>query len=86
MNLTYLIATTEQFLKLAFDQLNEEERQAMKNAGTIFPMPHNPPAWVASESTWDEAKKSVRKEWNKYDEPWSVVADLYFKMGGKKKK
>lgn len=35
------------------------------------------------EATWKRAKKSVKKYWNKYDEPWAVVYDVYRKMGGK---
>lgn len=42
----------------------------------------NPPEWVASESTWERAKKSVEKNWEGYDEPWAVVAHVYKQMGG----
>lgn len=35
---------------------------------------------------WNRAKKSVKKYWNKYDEPWAVVYDVYRKMGGKPQK
>ena len=38
------------------------------------------------EKTWKRAKKSVKKYWKKYDEPWAVVYDVYKKMGGKPKK
>ena len=36
-----------------------------------------------NEKIWNRAKKSVKKYWNKYDEPWAVVYDVYRKMGGK---
>ncbi len=49
-------------------------------------LPHNPPGAIASEKIWDKAKKSVKKYWKKYDEPWAVVYDVYRKMGGKPKK
>lgn len=49
-------------------------------------LPHNPPSTIASEKIWDKAKKSVKKYWKKYEEPWAVVYDVYRKMGGKKKK
>lgn len=49
-------------------------------------LPHNPPGTIASEKTWDRAKKSVKKYWKKYKEPWAVVFDVYRKMGGKLKK
>jgi hypothetical protein len=48
--------------------------------------PHNPPGAIASEKTWNKAKKAVKKYWKKYDEPWAVVYDVYRKMGGKPKK
>lgn len=38
------------------------------------------------EKTWKRAKKTVKKYWNKYDEPWAVVYDVYRKMGGGKPK
>lgn len=38
------------------------------------------------EKIWNRAKKSVKKYWNKYDEPWAVVYDVYRKMGGKPQK
>lgn len=42
----------------------------------------NPPAWVASEATWEEAKKAVEPTWDNYDDPWAVVAHVYEQMGG----
>jgi hypothetical protein len=38
------------------------------------------------EKVWKRAKKTVKKYWKKYDEPWAVVYDVYRKMGGKPKK
>lgn len=49
-------------------------------------LPHNPPGAIASEKTWNKAKKAVKKYWKKYKEPWAVVYDVYRKMGGKPKK
>lgn len=38
------------------------------------------------EKVWKRAKKTVKKYWKKYDEPWAVVYDVYRKMGGSIKK
>lgn len=38
------------------------------------------------EKIWNRAKKTVKKYWKKYDEPWAVVYDVYRKMGGKAQK
>lgn len=38
------------------------------------------------EKIWNRAKKTVKKYWKKYDEPWAVVYDVYRKMGGKSQK
>jgi hypothetical protein len=48
----------------------------------------NPPAWVADEDIWEKAKEAVDPEGDgadKYDEPYAVVAQVYFNMGGTKK-
>lgn len=67
--------------------VDEETRKEIKNNGTNPTYkPHNPPGQIASEKTWDRAKKAVKKYWKKYDEPWAVVYDVYRKMGGKPKK
>jgi hypothetical protein len=67
--------------------ITDEERRLIKENGTDPTFkPHNPPGSVASEKTWDKAKKAVKKYWKKYDEPWAVVFDVYQKMGGKTKK
>jgi hypothetical protein len=47
---------------------------------------HNPPNSVASEKTWNRAKKAVKKHWKKYDELWAVIHYVYQQMGGKPKK
>jgi hypothetical protein len=41
---------------------------------------------AVDEKIWNRAKKTVKKYWKKYDEPWKVVVDVYRKMGGKFKK
>lgn len=49
----------------------------------------NNPALDANEldeKIWNRAKKTVKKYWKKYDEPWAVVYDVYRKMGGKSQK
>lgn len=67
--------------------ITKEERQAIKDCGTNPTLkPHNPPGSIASEKTWDKAKKAVKKYWKKYDEPWAVVYHVYRNMGGKPKK
>jgi hypothetical protein len=73
------------------DWIDEETRQEIKQNGKKeeykpFDKSHNPPGAVASEKTWNRAKKSVKKYWKNYDEPWAVVYDVYRKMGGKPKK
>src|SRR5574337_1299641 len=69
------------------DWITPEERTLIKENGTDPTFkPHNPPASISSEKTWDKAKKAVKKYWKKYDEPWAVVYDVYRKMGGKPKK
>lgn len=66
---------------------SEEERRLIKENGTDPTFkPHNPPGSIASEKTWDKAKKAVKKYWKKYDEPWAVVYSVYENMGGKPKK
>ena len=63
--------------------VDEETRQEIKNnSKNPKYLPHNPPGAIASEKTWDKAKKAVKKYWKKYDEPWAVVYDVYRKMGG----
>lgn len=67
--------------------VDEETRKEIKNNGKNDKyLPHNPPGAIASEKTWDKAKKAVKKYWKKYKEPWAVVYDVYRKMGGKPKK
>ena len=38
------------------------------------------------EKVWKRAKKTVKKYWGKYKEPWAVVCSVYTKMGGKPQK
>jgi hypothetical protein len=67
--------------------ITEEERKLIKENGTNPTFkPHNPPASVASEKTWDRAKKVTKKYWKNYKEPWAVVYHVYKNMGGKKPK
>lgn len=67
--------------------ITPEERQAIKDCGTEPTLkPHNPPSSVASEKTWDRAKKVTKKYWKNYKEPWAVVYSVYRKMHGKPKK
>lgn len=66
-------------------ELTEDELGRLKGWGTSLEVEGNPPAWVANESIWDKAKKQVKENWSEYDEPYAVVADVYFKMGGEKK-
>ena len=67
--------------------ITEEERRLIKDNGTDSTFkPHNPPASVASEKTWDRAKKVTKKYWKNYKEPWAVVYHVYRQMHGKPKK
>ena len=73
------------------DWIDEQSRQEILDNGKSeeyipFDKSHNPPSTIRSEKIWDRAKKSVKKYWKKYDEPWAVVYDVYKKMGGKPKK
>jgi hypothetical protein len=69
------------------DWITEEERKLIKENGTDPTFkPHNPPASVASEKTWDRAKKVTKKYWKNYKTPWAVVYHVYQQMGGKKPK
>lgn len=73
------------------DWIDEQTRQEIIENGTKeeyipFDKSHNPPGAVASEKTWNRAKKAVKPYWKKYKEPWAVVMDVYQKMGGKSKK
>lgn len=45
-------------------------------------MSRNPPSWVKDEDTWQEAKDQVEPYWDRYDDPWAVVAYVYKQMGG----
>lgn len=42
----------------------------------------NPASWVGDEDIWEKAKAAVEPDWDKYDEPYAVVASVYQKMGG----
>lgn len=44
------------------------------------------PSWVADPSIWLRAKKQIKKYWDKYEEPYGAVVNVYKMMGGKKKK
>lgn len=69
------------------DWLDARERALIKiNGKDTEYWPHNPPASITSEKTWDKAKKAVKKYWKKYDEPWAVVFSVYKNMGGNTKK
>ena len=40
---------------------------------------------AVDEKIWNRAKKTVKKYWKKYDEPWKVVMFVYKKMLKNKK-
>lgn len=44
------------------------------------------PKWVADPKIWDKAEKAVDKKKYKGDRYYKIVSDVYFNMGGKKKK
>lgn len=62
----------------------EETIAKMREASPESPegMKPNPPVWVTSEATWNRAKEAVRKYWDRYSEPWAVVAHVYNNMMG----
>ncbi len=41
------------------------------------PYTKNPPSWVTDEEAWERAYESVEPYWERYDEPWAVVAFVY---------
>jgi hypothetical protein len=63
-------------------QLDGGAQQQLKEWGTATEVEGNPPAWVGDEATWERAKEAVEKHWENYDEPYAVVAHVYFNMGG----
>jgi hypothetical protein len=73
------------------DWLDEQSRAEIKFNGKSeeyqpFDKSHNPPSTILDKKLWSRAKKTVKKYWKRYDEPWAVVYDVYRKMGGKAKK
>jgi len=63
-------------------QLDGASQQQLREWGTAPEVEGNPPAWVGDESSWERAKEIVQEKWEQYDEPWAVVAHVYFNMGG----
>lgn len=59
---------------------DEQLEGLMKN----FDPEHGHPGWAADGDVWDRAMKAVDPdgEGSHYDEPYSVVAHVYKKMGG----
>lgn len=43
------------------------------------------PDWVEDEALWEKAKEVVEPHWEKYDQPYAVVAHVYKLMGGETK-
>jgi outer membrane translocation and assembly module TamA len=73
------------------DWIDEKTRREIQENGKKeeykpFDKSHNPPGAIASEKTWDRAKKAVKPYWKKYEEPWATVFHVYKMMGGKVKK
>lgn len=52
-------------------------------AGKDMHVEGNPPSWVVNEPIWVRAKEAVKKNWDKYDEPFAVITSIYKSMGGK---
>lgn len=50
---------------------------------TDYPRLDNPAPWVRDEEIWERAKAEVLPDWEKYDQPWAVVAHVYEQMGGR---
>ena len=61
--------------KLHDEQLAQDELDAKTHI----------PSWVADPSLWIRAKKKIKKYFNKLEEPYGAITNLYFKMHGKKK-
>lgn len=73
------------------DWLDEQSRAEIKFNGKSeeyqpFDKSHNPPSTILDPKVWSRAKKSVKKYWKKFEEPWAVVYKVYRDMGGKAKK
>jgi len=67
--------------------LPEHEREYIRQMRQDVNSPFNPPRWVAEPSKWKKAKKAVKAYWDRYDNPYAVIADIYRgPMKGKVKK
>lgn len=47
------------------------EKQARGNPGKV------------DEALWARAKRIVKPDWDRYDEPWAVVQKVYKNLGGR---
>jgi len=65
-----------------FEQKLQDEQMALD----VLDAKTQVPSWVADPSIWLRAKKAIKKYWNKYEEPYGAVVNVYRQMGGKKKK
>lgn len=96
MSLTKLAELAEKFVIKIAEHQYDSSAPADKKASDFSPAERefinsiaNPDENQAQDENelddkiWKRAKKSVKKYWNKYDEPWAVVYDVYRKMGGK---
>lgn len=59
-----------------------EEVERWSKKSKAYDRPDNPASWVGDEDLWEKAKEAVKPDWDKYDEPYAVVASVYQKMGG----
>lgn len=64
----------------------EQKLQDEQDAVDVLDAKTQVPSWVADPSIWLRAKKAIKKYWNKYEEPYGAVVNVYRQMGGKKKK
>jgi len=64
----------------------EKKLQDEQGAADVLDAKTQIPSWVADPSIWLRAKKAIKKYWDKYEEPYGAVVNVYRQMGGKKKK
>ncbi len=62
--------------KLLDSQLSDDEQEAKTKV----------PSWIADPAIWLRAKKAIKKYWKKYKDPFGAVVNVYYMMGGTKKK
>jgi len=69
-------------VRIADLPISEAAKRELAALGNDVAAPGNPPSMIHDEATWERAKDAVRKNWDKYSEPYAVVMHVYENMGG----